>query len=70
MSSTRALERERSIDPHSGAIVSIKRKYGEERNKKKKRIRMIEYTATKNVLLRIYNVKRSRSNETNITDPS
>lgn len=69
MSSTRALERERSIDPHSGAIVSIKRKYGEERNKKK-RIRMIEYTATKNVLLRIYNVKRSRSNETNITDPS
>lgn len=31
---------------------------------------MIEYTATKNVLLRIYNVKRSRSNETNITDPS
>lgn len=36
MSSTRALERERSIDPHSGAIVSIKRKYGEERNKKKK----------------------------------
>lgn len=70
MSSTRALERERSIDPHSGATVSIKRKYGEERNKKKKRIRMIEYTATKNVLLRIYNVKRSRSNETNITDPS
>lgn len=69
MSSTRALERERSIDPHSGAIVSIKRKYGEERNKKK-RIRMIEYTATKNVLLRIYNIKRSRSNETNITDPS
>lgn len=36
MSSTRALERERSIDPHSGATVSIKRKYGEERNKKKK----------------------------------
>lgn len=51
-SSTRALERERSIDPHSGTTVLTKRKYGEERNKN---IRMIEYTATKCVI--IWNVR-------------